>query len=57
MILKKEFDPQISPISADGSGRYPVRSYHLPGESWALATSLFYLRNLRHLRIELRFLG
>ncbi|WP_310452291.1 hypothetical protein [Sulfuritalea sp.] len=57
MNLQEAFDPQISPIDADGSGRYLDRSYHLPGTPWASATSLFYLRNLRHLRIELRFLG
>ena len=32
-------------------------SHHLPGEWRALATSLFHLRNLRHLRIELSFFG
>ncbi|MDZ4251473.1 MAG: hypothetical protein U1A72_02750 [Sulfuritalea sp.] len=55
--MQKTFDPQISPIDADGSGRYLVGAYQLPGEPWALATSLFYLRNLRHLRMELRFSG
>jgi hypothetical protein len=45
MNRKNEFDPQISPIGADESG------------SRALATSLSSLRNLRHLRIEPRFLG
>ena len=55
--LQKAFDPQVSPINADGSAHYPVRSYHLPGAPWVSATSLFYLRNLRHLRTELRFLG
>ncbi|MDZ4251642.1 MAG: hypothetical protein U1A72_03610 [Sulfuritalea sp.] len=55
MNLQKTFDPQISPINADGSGRYLVGSHHLPGEPRSPATFLFYLRNLRHLRIELRF--
>ncbi|MDZ4253120.1 MAG: hypothetical protein U1A72_11195 [Sulfuritalea sp.] len=57
MNLQKAFDPQISPIDADGSGRYVVGSHRLPGAPWAAAASLFYLRNLRHLRTEPRFLG
>ncbi|MDZ4255954.1 MAG: hypothetical protein U1A72_25585 [Sulfuritalea sp.] len=54
MNLQKAFDPQISPINADGSGRYLVGPRHLPDAPWAPATSWFYLRNLR---IELRFFG
>ncbi|MDP2825052.1 MAG: hypothetical protein Q8O52_20510 [Sulfuritalea sp.] len=54
MKLQKAFDPQISPIDADGSWRYLTGSHHLSGEPWAQANQLFHLRNLRHLRIEPR---
>jgi hypothetical protein len=43
MNQRKAFDPQISPIDADGAG-------------CGLAVWLFYPRNLRHLRIGLRFI-
>ncbi|MDK9714592.1 MAG: hypothetical protein OEL86_10950 [Sulfuritalea sp.] len=56
MNLQKAFGPQISPIDADESGPCLVGSDHLPDEPWVRATSLFNLRNLRHLRIELGFL-
>ena len=51
MKLQEAFDPQISPIYADGS------ELHLAGEPWAPITPLFYLRNLRHLWIELGVLA
>jgi hypothetical protein len=57
MTLEEAFDPQISQINADESGRCPAKPYHLAGAPWALATPLFYLRNLRNLRNELRFLA
>ncbi|MCM2308824.1 MAG: hypothetical protein NDI91_15295 [Sulfuritalea sp.] len=56
MNLQKAFDPQISPIDADGSRRYLVRPHQLPGEPRTPATALFFPRNLRNLRIELSFL-
>ncbi|MBI3094863.1 MAG: hypothetical protein HYY97_08335 [Rhodocyclales bacterium] len=40
MNMQKTFDPQISPINADGSGRYLVGSHHLPGEPRSPATVL-----------------
>jgi hypothetical protein len=50
MNMRNQFDPQISPIGADEARACPFNSRRLPDTSWTSITSLFYLRNLRHLR-------
>jgi hypothetical protein len=55
MMLEKAFDPQISPIYADKCRPCRARAYRRPGAPRTAAAALFHLRNLRHLRIELRF--
>jgi hypothetical protein len=52
MNLQKAFDPQISPVNADGPGSCRARLPLLPGAPSAPAIAPFSLRNLR---IDLRF--